>query len=1489
MKNLFKTISWLFILSTLYFVFSGVSATCTLSLDNYQCNEGESCTIYTGCACFGNSLTYNTTCDGSAIVADNTVVPTTTISGALVTFKFTVTSYTGNKYFVLRLPWTVNYGITYINSSITPNNNSNLSLWRERDPRFLILEGETKTFIITWKTIAPLRSTLPMLATWNVYSDPLFQLLSTQALSSIIDPTPYVVISKTTTWTMPIYSWDTLAYQVTLQNIWSLWEVDLSFLELLPMWYITPSFVSFNGLAHIASDFIPPNIFVRSWSYLVLNPWQIITILISSTLNNTFAPLTPILNQAGFTTWWSIIPLPQNTASATWYVQAHLDVFNYSASTWSANPQMSGDAFSFTFNYGQTWNIPASGLTMLVTISGTNISWATYSLSWLALWATWFFQLTWILNANYSLGTQICATAYISDILESGSTGNNSIIACYTIAAIADLMITKQINPSINLDTLVSGSSISYIITVTNTWTDIATWITLTDILPSQLTFIPNQSTWTLANLNAGVSTSIVITWIINNYPITWFDIINTAITATPSRESTLTNNQTVLTTHLSWLSDVVITKTLSPILWFRLGTPMVYTISYSNIWWRTATGVVITDIFPSTFLSTPTTTRTIWSLSPGQVGTIIVTWTMLNDMPAWQVITNTANITTTTVQTSTSNDTSTITGAVPAFYIPYLDLQASNVTNQTLNSAIPLQAVAWNVVVFTITYANNGNAPITNASISLGWLGWITSITNTTVSLGTLLPGTTWVIIMTGIAWPQNFITFSPLATLSYNTNQSLTDTLTIIEPLVCGDGLVTRTEVCDRNWPVGNIATWQECQNQQGSCVLITNYIPNTACINYSWGVACDTENLPVDQASCSSLALGTYTQISNGTTNVALTCNGANTSTSTRISINCMNGTTLSGFGTNLAGTCNYAPWFNGNASCLVWWETSASPWCSQNININTPQQQCVVRTLDGDLLILDDEGDGSMPVVCEDNNGAELNNAIVNCWIDWEYHNGVCRYNNINDTHTRTITCTANNISCSKDIIQDSLGYCGNGDPEWYEACDDGNRNDWDWCSARCENENNYTPPACFSINNGNISVQEKELMPFRWKLETKNIVDTNSTTCEPDTIRQDSLKCTFNIYNWDHRQPGAPAAIFQDQDCYNPDGRSGDIYDLFRNNPYYESENTAFGKYAFNISPAITDHIYGEYKIVLDEVNYEYCDSNHSRVQGNPVGRICEVNFAVTRPYLAQKSTFGLTPKSTDIDLEWFMDIQWSELVRTTDLDKIMTIDANEYDGWNKIKNMMKNVITKYEKLAITITRSKLSNLEGLSGVTVIKKVPNQNIFIFAGNGRITLTSWFDAPFTLITKWIDVHIQGNLTTNWMFLVQSGKIYFDEPENELLRCANTQTVKGIFVTNKWFSSLQLANVRPSKQRCNYWWLYVKWVLIGDGIDNLVKARRSQLNTRFSITNPSNENSKAAQRRNKIFNGAAVLIEYSPSLRNTLPPWASEFTKALEVYKR
>jgi len=264
------------------------------------------------------------------------------------------------------------------------------------------------------------------------------------------------------------------------------------------------------------------------------------------------------------------------------------------------------------------------------------------------------------------------------------------------------------------------------------------------------------------------------------------------------------------------------------------------------------------------------------------------------------------------------------------------------------------------------------------------------------------------------------------------------------------------------------------------------------------------------------------------------------------------------------------------------------------------------------------------------------------------------------------------------------------------------------------------------------------------MPFRWNLEIKKnttVTPSANHQCDPGDIKRDTMKCTFKIYNGENKQSNDDAAETFVEDCYNPDGRStnGNIFNYFKNNSAFGSENKAFGRFAFTISSALTDKVYGEYKLSLDQVDYEYCGDDEQRHGGNPVGRICEVNFAVTKPYLAQKSAFGLTPKATDIDLQGYKTINGVELVTDTQLDQIMTVDANDYDGGQAIKTKMAAFITKYEKLAIKVDKKNLTNLTGLENVTSIKKVPNQNIYIFQGAGEITLNGAMTTPFTFITK------------------------------------------------------------------------------------------------------------------------------------------------------
>ncbi len=139
----------------------------------------------------------------------------------------------------------------------------------------------------------------------------------------------------------------------------------------------------------------------------------------------------------------------------------------------------------------------------------------------------------------------------------------------------------------------------------------------------------------------------------------------------------------------------------------------------------------------------------------------------------------------------------------------------------------------------------------------------------------------------------------------MTYNSNQILSDTVTIQEPFVCGDGLLTRTELCDTAGNIGVLFSGQVCENQQNMCVLRTTSIINNACINYQYinnlgvlttGQDCDEVILPLMNAACEIMTGAAPIVTSNGY-DVNLSCKASNATPSTPIIIDCGNGTSIS----------------------------------------------------------------------------------------------------------------------------------------------------------------------------------------------------------------------------------------------------------------------------------------------------------------------------------------------------------------------------------------------------------------------------------------------------------------------------------------------------------------------------------------------------------------------------------------------------------------
>lgn len=338
----------------------------------------------------------------------------------------------------------------------------------------------------------------------------------------------------------------------------------------------------------------------------------------------------------------------------------------------------------------------------------------------------------------------------------------------------------------------------------------------------------------------------------------------------------------------------------------------------------------------------------------------------------------------------------------------------------------------------------------------------------------------------------------------------------------------------------------------------------------------------------------------------------------------------------------------------------------------------------------------------------------------------------------------------------------------------------------------------------------------------------------------------------------------------------------------------------YGGRVNSIAKAI-DH-YGEYKLSLDSVKYLQCE-NGRRKEQDPYDRVCEVDFSVTKPYVIQKTPGG-NITTTSQELSKFTNIDGDKTFASR-LNATLASNANtNYSATPAVKSALSEFINKYSSLAVPLNSSVHLFGNGTNEATV-SKVPGKDIYFVNGNLTIEGSrfnydisktkilpevegnySIYNRPFTIVQTAGDTTIKGNLNHN-MMLLTNGKITFDGSKN----CNDAQVVKGIFYAGNIFSSTGVAknDNLDNPDRCIGGNLNIKGVAIGKGLQNVAGARRSELNQWFRTRSRKTESD--ADRRNYIMNGAAVLIEYAPSVftKATMPPGAEEFTQALSVYRQ
>lgn len=287
-----------------------------------------------------------------------------------------------------------------------------------------------------------------------------------------------------------------------------------------------------------------------------------------------------------------------------------------------------------------------------------------------------------------------------------------------------------------------------------------------------------------------------------------------------------------------------------------------------------------------------------------------------------------------------------------------------------------------------------------------------------------------------------------------------------------------------------------------------------------------------------------------------------------------------------------------------------------------------------------------------------------------------------------------------------------------------------------CTSSCVIDGDGAPqiPACWYTDSV-ISVMKDEYLPLAWELELGkgNIVQT-ANQCNngnEGALIEDTVECEFHLYGPGDESAGRPPRIVKryGNGC-DTQNRHDNKYELFNDfsgpdaDPLFVEEPR--GTDYIKLDNSIIKNTFGEYKISLARVDYQYC-RNGSAVSGNPYARVCQIDVAVTDHYLMQK---GSVSQLTNTDLSRYFMIGGESLYSYTQLDKIDKISNLNYANISSSLNSYTNALTtKYDKIAVS---AKLGSVD-------LKKVPGKSIYIVNGNANFDALDTLSAPTTIIVK------------------------------------------------------------------------------------------------------------------------------------------------------
>jgi uncharacterized repeat protein (TIGR01451 family) len=357
---------------------------------------------------------------------------------------------------------------------------------------------------------------------------------------------------------------------------------------------------------------------------------------------------------------------------------------------------------SFTSPAGWTTTTPPVGGTG--TILATNPT--------VAPGAPAVFTLVVNVNANVIQGSIISNTATASSATTDPNGANNSDTETTGVNAQADVSVTKTDSP----DPVAAGANLTYTITVTNAGASDAQNVSLSDMVPTNTTFVaftapagwsavtpaPGGTGTVTANrpsFAAGATAVFTLIVNVNSSTPQATTISNTATVSSTTTDPNAANNtdtETATVTGTSAQVDVSVTKDDSPDP-VEVGANLTYTITVANAGPGIATGVSLTDAIPANTTFVSFTAPAGWTTTTppvGGTGTILATnpsvaagatdvFTLVVNVdaatPDGSIISNTATVIVTSGDSNLSNNTDTETTDVGIAVLPECEVITLN------------------------------------------------------------------------------------------------------------------------------------------------------------------------------------------------------------------------------------------------------------------------------------------------------------------------------------------------------------------------------------------------------------------------------------------------------------------------------------------------------------------------------------------------------------------------------------------------------------------------------------------------------------------------------------------------------------------------------------------------------------------------------------------------------------------------------------------